>query len=110
MLPHVGMIPYAMVEHQSDEHEEVEPYEQPAEDLFVFRINIANQHASWPASKWSAFAAILAVCLAAVTIAGLWAWAPAANVEAMMGTMFSDKPAAAQAAVQDLKNRPLGGD
>ena len=77
------------------------------DDLFVFRINIANQHASWPATKWSAFAAILAVCLAAVAIMGLWFYAPTANVEAM-GNMFFDKPAAAQAAMAaGMKAEPI---
>lgn len=87
-----------------NEHEDVELED---EELFIFRINIANQHASWPATKWSAFACILSVCLAAVAIAGLWFYAPTANVE-VMGNMFSDKPAAARAAMAArLKGEPI---
>ena len=88
-------------EHDSD------PEDLEEEELFVFKINIANQHASWPATKWSAFACILSVCLAAVAIAGLWFYAPTANVE-VMGNMFSDKPAAARAAMAArLKGEPI---
>jgi hypothetical protein len=83
-----------------DHHHDEEHDEELDEELFVFKINIANQHASWPATKWSAFASILAVCLAAVAIAGLWFYAPTENVEAM-GQMFGDKPAAARAAMAD---------
>lgn len=77
-------------DHGHDHDDELED-----EDLFVFRINIANQRASWPATKWSAFGAILAVCLSAVAIAGLWFYAPTENVAAM-GNMFAAKPVAVQ--------------
>jgi hypothetical protein len=73
--------------HAAPHEDEAEPFDELDDEVFTFRIRLIYQSASWPATVWSAFACILAVCLAAVTIAGILSWAPAENVTAM-GNLF----------------------
>jgi hypothetical protein len=73
--------------HADGHEDEGEPFDELDDEVFTFRIRLIYQSASWPATVWSAFGCILAVCLAAVTIAGILSWAPAENVAAM-GNLF----------------------
>lgn len=81
--------------HADGHPDELEPYAPDDDEVFTFRLRLLYQSASWPATVWSAFASILSVCVAAVLIALILAWAPAENVEAM-GTLFR-KPGATSA-------------
>jgi hypothetical protein len=83
-------------EREADHDRDDEPEDD--DDVFVFRVRILYQEARWPATVWSAFAAVLSVCLTTIIIAALLSWAPSENVEAMSSFFHERKPTSTEQA------------